>query len=349
MKNLIFLFLILGNLTFYSQSFSTINVGAPTSTLGSSGSVNVFFNDELVGRIGELEHLQVKVYSKGRITITVTYPEHYIRRVSVIDVERGNNYYYFISNSYSAVSTSEETWNQFKVGIKKTIKYEEKSSAPIIKSNSDEDDDGPKQGTGFLINKKGYILTNYHVVSNSKTIQVKGVGGDFSTLYGMDLVAVDLNNDLALLKFKNQNLLFEDIPYSILKTQSEQGSKAFVLGYPLASAMGEEIKLTDGLISAKSGYKGGLSNYQFSAPVQPGNSGSPLFNEFGDVIGICSSKLRAAENAGYAVKGSYILTFLSLVDNYSQPSSTNTIKNLPLSEKVNKLKNFIYIVKAEGE
>ena len=211
------------------------------------------------------------------------------------------------------------------------------------------DDEGPKQGTGFLVNKKGYLLTNYHVVRNAKSVQVKGVGGDFSSLYGVDVVAVDVDNDLALLKFKNQNLVFEEPPYALSKTTTVQGAKAFVLGYPLATSMGEEIKLTDGLISAKSGYKGSLSQYQFSAPIQPGNSGSPLFNETGDVIGIANAKLEGAESAGYAIKSQYIYTFMSLIENFTYTPAINQVKALALNDKVTKLKNFIYIIKTTEE
>ena len=113
--------------------------------------------------------------------------------------------------------------------------------------------------------------------------------------------------------------------------------------------MGEEVKLTDGLISAKSGYKGSLSQYQFSAPIQPGNSGSPIFNESGDVIGIANAKLEGADNAGYAIKSQYIYTFMGLIENFIYTPGTNQVKTLSLNDKVSKLKNFIYIVKANEE
>lgn len=131
----------------------------------------------------------------------------------------------------------------------------------------------------FLISKQGYFLTNYHVISGSKTTQIKGIGNDFSTLYGVDIIAYDVDLDLALLKLKNQNINFDSVPYQLSLETSPQGIKTFVLGYPLTNSMGEEIKVTEGIISAKSGYKGSISQYQFSAAIQPGNSGSPLFNE----------------------------------------------------------------------
>ena len=347
MKAHLLLFCLLANLAISAQSSCTINL--LSKDIGSSTLINVFLNDELAGTVGDMENLQCKVFSQGRITVTVTYPEAYIRRTSAIDVERGKTYYMIMKNNYTFSVVKEEDWKDLSTAISKTIKFEESHRSPIIKGQGD-DDSGPKQGTCFLVSKKGYVVTNYHVISNSKTIQIKGVGGDFSTIYGADVVAVDVDNDLALLKFKNQNIAFEEPPYCVAKTGGTQGAKAFVLGYPLAKSMGEEIKLTDGLISAKSGYKGSLSQYQFSAPIQPGNSGSPLFNESGEVIGVANAKLEGAEGAGYAIKSQYLLTFFSMIDNYSYaPVPNPQIKPLALNEKVDKLKNFIYIVKTESE
>ena len=166
-------------------------------------------------------------------------------------------------------------------------------------------------------------------------------------MYGVDVVSYDIDNDLALLKLKNQNVQFSNIPYTFAKNIAEQGAKAFVLGYPMASSMGEEIKLTDGLVSARSGYKGSISQYQFSAPIQPGNSGSPLFNEDGDVIGVINAKLKEAEAAGYAIKSPLVSTFLQLANMTDLSAGTNTIKQLSLPEKTALLKNNIFIVKAE--
>jgi S1-C subfamily serine protease len=338
----------LASFTALSQTASIVNIYATPNTIGSSTIVNVFLNDELAGRIGELENLQCKVYSKGRVTITITYPEAYIRKATNIDIEKGKTYYLHLTSGYAAITSQEEDFKGLEENFKKTLKFEEDRHSPVVKGTNT-DDEGPKQGTCFLINKKGYVLTNYHVVRNAKTIQIKGVGGDFSTLYGADVVAVDVDNDLALVRFKNQTLVFEEPPYTLTRTSAEQGSKAFVLGYPLARAMGEEIKLTDGLISAKSGFKGSLSQYQFSAPIQPGNSGSPLFSENGDIIGIANAKLEGAESAGYAIKSQYMFTFMSLIDNFAYAPPPNLVKSLSLNDKVTKLKSFIYIIKTEEE
>ena len=226
-------------------------------------------------------------------------------------------------------------------------KGEENPNQPFITASVVKSAPEAKQGTCFLINKQGYLVTNYHVINDVKTIKVKGIGGDFSTLYGVDVVAIDIDLDLALLKTKTQNINFGDIPYFISQEPTSQGTKSFVLGYPLTTSMGEEIKITEGIISAKSGYKGTVSQYQFSAAVQPGNSGSPLFNDNGDIIGIINAKLQGAEGAGYAIKSQYLMTFLKSIENLQFENNKSTISSLSLSEKATRLKNFIFIVTSE--
>jgi S1-C subfamily serine protease len=78
------------------------------------------------------------------------------------------------------------------------------------------------------------------------------------------------------------------------------------MGYPMAQAMGSEIKVTDGIISSKTGYEGQVSAYQISAPIQPGNSGGPMFDKEGSLVGITSAGIPGANNVGYSIKSSYL-------------------------------------------
>ena len=104
-------------------------------------------------------------------------------------------------------------------------------------------------GTGFAL-KNGYIVTNYHVIENAKTISIQGVSGDFAKQYNATIVATDKYNDLALLQIIDKTFKgFGTIPYNVKTTVSEVGEDIFVLGYPLTSTMGDEIKLTTGVIS----------------------------------------------------------------------------------------------------
>ena len=200
-------------------------------------------------------------------------------------------------------------------------------------------------GTGFALNN-GYIVTNYHVIENAKTIKIQGVGGNFSIQYNAKVVASDKNNDLALLRVSDSRFTgFGTIPYRVNTATSEVGEDIFVLGYPLTSTMGDEIKLTTGVISSKSGFQGDVSLYQISAPVQPGNSGGPLFDSKGNIIGVVSAKHLGAENVGYAIKASYLRNLVESVASTSIIPKTNRVTSPNLSGKVKAVKNYVYFIK----
>jgi S1-C subfamily serine protease len=204
-------------------------------------------------------------------------------------------------------------------------------------------------GTGFALCKEGYIATSYHVVKDAKCIIISGINGDFGKKYYAAIAEKDEVSDLAILLIIDVefNSLFIP-PYKISSTNELVGSKAFILGYPMVDLMGYEIKFTDGTISSSSGYEGLKSMYQTSIPVQPGNSGGPLFDMDGDIIGITCSKLEGAENVTYAVKSMELLKLIDKLNSYTTPkltfSSLNTIKSLPTTSKIQELKKFVYII-----
>lgn len=199
-------------------------------------------------------------------------------------------------------------------------------------------------GTGFALNK-GYIVTNYHVVEGAKSIKVNGINGDFNVSYNALVVATDIINDLAIIKINESNFSgIGSIPYSVNFKMAEVGDNVYVLGYPLTQTMGEEIKLTNGIINSRTGFQGDASTYQMSATIQPGNSGGPMFDDKGNVIGIVCAKHVGAENVGYAIKTSYLK---NLVESFSLPSilpTNNMVSSLPLSSRVKKLKKYVYLI-----
>lgn len=200
-------------------------------------------------------------------------------------------------------------------------------------------------GTGFAL-KNGYIVTNYHVIEGANSITVQGVNGNFNIQYNTSIVGTDKINDLALLKVTDPTFKgFGIIPYSISSAISEVGEEIFVLGYPLTSTMGDEIKLTTGVISSKTGFQGDIALYQISAPIQPGNSGGPLFDKNGNVIGIVSAKHKDAENVGYAVKTLYLQNLIESSLSSAIIPMTNSISEKTLPDKVKKLKTFVYMIK----
>ena len=199
-------------------------------------------------------------------------------------------------------------------------------------------------GTCFAIDKK-HIVTNYHVIQDAKLINVKGMYDIFNSGHSAEVVASDKVNDIAILKITdNQFPGFGNIPYCVSNKMADVGEDIFVLGYPLTQTMGNEIKLTNGIISSRTGFQGDIANYQMSAPIQPGNSGGPMFDSKGDVIGIVCAHHAGAENAGYAIKISYLKLLIESTGlNIALPSN-NTISSLSLPEKVKRLRDFVLYI-----
>ncbi len=198
-------------------------------------------------------------------------------------------------------------------------------------------------GTGFALTSN-YIVTNYHVIENAKSITIQGINGNHVNKYGASVIASDKNNDLAILKVNGVNIASSKIPYSVKTNTSEVGEEVFVLGYPLTATMGDEIKLTTGVVSSKSGFQGDVSEYQISAPIQPGNSGGPLFDNKGNVIGIVSAKHVGAENVGYAIKTSYLRSLMESAVSTNILPVTNKISSFNLSGKVKAVKDYVYYI-----
>ena len=203
-------------------------------------------------------------------------------------------------------------------------------------------------GSGFAL-KNGYIATNYHVVENARNITVLGIRGSFSTEYKATVVATDKFNDLAIIKISDSRFSgFGTIPYRVKTSTSEVGEEVFVLGYPLTSTMGDEIKLTTGVVSSKTGFQGDVSLYQISAPIQPGNSGGPLFDGNGNLIGIVNAKHKGAENVGYAIKASYLNNLVESAVSSNILPSMNSVSGQPLTNKVKNLRNFVFMIKCSS-
>jgi S1-C subfamily serine protease/antitoxin component YwqK of YwqJK toxin-antitoxin module len=207
-------------------------------------------------------------------------------------------------------------------------------------------------GSGFFINEKGYIATNYHVVKDASTIQVeffqKGIKNSFSA----KVIVTDKQNDLAIIQISDAKFKsIANIPYVFSSNIKDVGSEVFALGYPMADVMGDEIKFTDGKISAKTGLDGDITVYQISVPIQPGNSGGPLFDNKGNLVGITSARLNKeyynSENVNFAIKTSYLKNLIDVMpENIILPNNTE-IYTKPLTEKIKLLSDFIPIIRVK--
>lgn len=161
---------------------------------------------------------------------------------------------------------------------------------------------GGKSGTGFFINENGYLLTNNHVVDSCSSVWID----DGNSKIQASIIKVNANLDIAVLRINRKTNA-----YAIFG-QVRTGEDVMTLGFPLGNILGEEIKATKGVVSALVGYQGDKDYLQFTAPIQPGNSGGPLLNEGGFVVGINTSNLvgEDLQNINFAIKGTSALNFL---------------------------------------
>jgi S1-C subfamily serine protease/antitoxin component YwqK of YwqJK toxin-antitoxin module len=207
-------------------------------------------------------------------------------------------------------------------------------------------------GSGFFINEKGYIATNYHVVEEANAIQVEYFQKGVKNIFSAKVIVTDKQNDLAIIQVDDPKFkTLPTIPYVFSSTIKDVGSEVFALGYPMAQVMGDEIKFTDGKISSKTGIEGDITVYQISVPIQPGNSGGPLFDNKGNLVGITSSGLNKeyfnSENVNYAIKTTYLKNLIDVMpENIRLPNNVD-IYNKPLTEKIKLLSDFIPIIRVK--
>jgi serine protease Do len=172
-------------------------------------------------------------------------------------------------------------------------------------------------GAGFFVNKDGYLITNFHVIKGEKTISVTRFLREAKTLRriihkDVEIVATAPFHDLAVLKVKEEleNIMF--VPFEGTD-EVDLGETVFAIGNP----MGLERTVTKGVISQSARNFRGVLYLQVDAPVNPGNSGGPLFNERGQVIGIINMGVPTMEGLNFAIPAMRAKYMLDHLDAYT--------------------------------
>ncbi len=205
-------------------------------------------------------------------------------------------------------------------------------------------------GTGFFIDKSGYIVTNYHVINGGEIFEIEVTRNGETKSYNSKIISVDKQNDLAILKINNPNFKkLETLNYNFNTDTQDVGSSVFALGFPLTQIMGNEIKFTDGKISSKSGFQGDITTYQITVPIQAGNSGGPLFDEKGNLVGITSSGInkQIADNANYAIKTSYLKLLIDSTNDEIMLPKNESLLNMELTDQIKTLSEYVVLIKVK--
>lgn len=198
-------------------------------------------------------------------------------------------------------------------------------------------------GTGFAISTDGYVVTSSHVIEGADSIMIENKAG---LKYKVREIYRDAVNDLSILKIEDPSFKgFNKLPYTFKTNASDLGEKVFTLGYPR-----EDVVFGEGSLSSASGFEGDTAAYQISIPLNPGNSGGPLLDDKGNVIGVISGKQAGQEGASFAVKSEYLLQMINEVPGVTSFSpvvlpNNNMLASLSRSQQLKKLKDFIFVVK----
>ena len=322
---------------FCSIIFSLVGCRTPYQSYGFSGG----YTDQKIGN----DKFQISVIGNGYTSLGEV-ESHFFRRAEEIAKENGCTSYKVLKHK-----TSMEPWATFVMpnsrGIIQCLKGSSPSPAPspqpVVRQPS------VKQqvvtgGTGFLFGSKDYVITNFHVVKGASSIIAKFINGQ--TVEAM-VVAKDPKNDIAILKLVQASSL-PATPIKLGDSSSARvGEEIFTIGYPASKIMGEKPKYAKGVINAMTGLHDDPTFFQVSVPIQPGNSGGPLFNERGEVIGITTSSLSLLaidamgaipQNVNYAIKSSFVKNLLSTIPELML-SNTNIV--VVSKESGNSLLNFI--------
>jgi S1-C subfamily serine protease len=194
-----------------------------------------------------------------------------------------------------------------------------------------------KSGTGFVVSANGHVVTNYHVIDGC-------VGDIHGTLSGeqpiaLRLVSGDETNDLALLQGAGSSS--KDVA-SIRDKAIHPGDAVVAIGYPFHGLLTSDFTVTTGIVSSLSGVLNDTRYLQISAAVQPGNSGGPLLDSDGNVVGMVAAKLNALkfakatgnipENINFAIKTGMLRDFLdNSVVSYQTSAAKSDLKTADIA------------------
>jgi serine protease Do len=198
-------------------------------------------------------------------------------------------------------------------------------------------------GTGFAISTDGYVVTSSHVVQGADSILIENKAG---LKYKVTEVYRNTDYDLTILKVEDPAFAgFGKLPYTFRTASSDLGERVYTLGFPR-----EDIVFGEGSLSSASGFEGDTTSYQISIPLNPGNSGGPLLDEKGNVIGVINGKQAGQEGAAFAVKSAFLLQMIAEM----QQNQLNSPLNLPQhnallgtsrTHQLKKLQDYVFVVK----
>ncbi|RYD59343.1 MAG: serine protease [Sphingobacteriales bacterium] len=195
-------------------------------------------------------------------------------------------------------------------------------------------------GTGFALSNDGYLVTNYHVTEGADSVYIQTRDGQY---YKASVVGFDQKADIAILAVEDKSFRFGkgEIPYTFASSKKGLGSRVYTLGFPQ-----EDIVYNEGYISAKNGFRGDSIQYRLELPANPGQSGAPVLDKDGSVIGLITGKESESAGTTYAVTSKALLDLVSNIHGHNiRLPKVNKLGKLNREQQVQKLEVYTCSVK----
>ncbi len=252
----------------------------------------------------------------------------------------------WISGFYSNVKDSSSKYSALKRDMNRIVSNVNAQNKVInhINSNVNKPDPSSFGGTGFALTSNGFLATNFHVINGADSVYVQNHKGES---FKAEVIFIDPTYDIAILEITDP--AFQEtapLPYTFKESEAELGLDVFTIGYPR-----EEAVYGRGYLSSSTGFGGDTVAYQVSIPVNPGNSGGPVLDEQGNVIGVINAKQKEADGASFAVKTNYLLKSIASISADSLDrkieinKNKNQLKGLSHTAQIRKIQDFVYMVK----
>ena len=249
-------------------------------------------------------------------------------------------------NCKNRIKEIEKTWLQLRSTFKTIVAQEEKyqpnkniayeikkrvlakASQPSISTEDQNTVVAASSGTGFFVSTNGHMVTNNHVIDSCDMVKAHYKGRELDT----DVLFTDRSNDLAIIKANIK-------PEKVFPVSNEDVSlleDIIVAGYPLGKKVSASIKTSKGSVTALAGFGDNFSNFQIDASLSSGNSGGPIINQQGNVVGVAVEKWIevGVEGFNFGVKSSTLKTFASSNQIKFQDPSTEELSNKELGQLI---------------
>lgn len=299
----------------------------------------------------KLKHIHSVEFGKEAKIISINKPEKLTKRIGKTFMVAASAAVIAVISTIALLSTGGYLLKKQKNEITDLklevtgLKYSQ--NAIVQKLNSKEDKvkfaAANLEGSAFAINNNGYVLTSWHMVNGADSIFIQNSNTERALT---KIIFNDPALDIAVLKVENAEVSKNwQVPFVFNGKPAEVGEDVYTLGFPR-----QDVVYGEGSLSSLSGYYNDTAMYQISIPVNPGNSGGPLLDSQGNIIGVIRGKISSAEGTGFAIKSTEIIRSIAAVEGDSTKSelilnnNKSALKKLKRSEQIKRINPYVFNV-----